>query len=60
MIGVVYQFTVGVQFEEANYQEKIMVKELCIETESLYNSVNSYLNRDSCKVSPVGVIFPNL
>jgi len=35
---------VGVQFQEANYQDKITVKELCIETESLYRTVNNYLS----------------
>lgn len=33
---------VGVQFQEANYQEKITVNELCEVTASLYQSVSSY------------------
>ncbi|MFV0394911.1 MAG: ABC transporter ATP-binding protein [Coprobacillaceae bacterium] len=33
---------VGVQFQESNYQDKILVSELCRETESLYKHPNSY------------------
>lgn len=51
---------VGVQFQEANYQEKITVVELCEVTQSLYQSATEYqslLKRfglfEKCK-SPVG------
>ncbi|MFU0789098.1 ABC transporter ATP-binding protein [Virgibacillus proomii] len=33
---------VGVQFQEANYQEKITVKELCEVTQSLYKKTENY------------------
>lgn len=35
---------VGVQFQEANYQEKITVAELCEVTQSLYKAPSGYLN----------------
>lgn len=35
---------VGVQFQEANYQEKITVAELCQVTASLYNTSTDYMN----------------
>lgn len=35
---------VGVQFQEANYQEKITVRELCEVTQSLYKSPLKYLD----------------
>lgn len=34
---------VGVQFQEANYQEKITVEELCEVTQSLYKEASDYL-----------------
>lgn len=34
---------VGVQFQEANYQEKITVQELCEVTQSLYKTTSGYL-----------------
>lgn len=34
---------VGVQFQEASYQEKITVKELCAVTQSLYKTSSGYL-----------------
>ena len=33
---------VGVQFQESNYQEKILVSELCEETQCLYKEVTDY------------------
>jgi ABC-2 type transport system ATP-binding protein len=33
---------VGVQFQEANYQDKITVEELCQETQSLYKMASDY------------------
>lgn len=33
---------VGVQFQESNYQDKILVSELCQETQSLYKFVTDY------------------
>lgn len=33
---------VGVQFQEANYQENIRVEEICVETESLYKNPADY------------------
>lgn len=33
---------VGVQFQESNYQDKILVSELCEETQCLYKSVTDY------------------
>jgi len=35
---------VGIQFQEANYQEKITVEELCEVTQSLYNTTTKYLS----------------